>query len=576
MSIGPDGRTSRRARVVGRSNMLTLSHLRKQRPNLDDLKPLLNQARAGDVSAFEQILRRFQDMAVAYSCSLLGDFHLAEDAAQAAFVDAYRNIASLRDAPAFVSWFRTILFKHCDRIRRARTSPATSHDAPLSFAAAAIANDPGPPEAAERRENADAVIGAVCALPENEREVVILFYMNEQRQRQVAEFLGITEAVVNNRLASARRKLKTRMLKMVEDDLGGHRPSRDEVFAQQVAKMLKAAGEGDSDSVRALLSEDARLTEARDVYDKTPLHLAAEKNHAEIAGILLEAGANLEQLTTWGMTPLEWAANMNSRAVADKLIAAGARLNMWSAAGLGMPETVAAFFGPDDSLRDGAAQTRNKREPGGKWVAVPAPTDRREIISDAFYIASRNGHAPVAQFLLDKGADIDTRGFFGAPGLHWAAMNGHKETVELLLSRGADSEIHDTQFNSNAVGWAIEGEHGEIVDVLLARGAQISLVQACALGRAALVEKLLDASPARLNLVHNWGAPIHNATLWGRLDVVQLLLDRGADVNLKNSEGMTALQLVECAVQGGQTRPPVRDTHTAILALLRNRQNSNT
>jgi len=51
-----------------------------------DLKSLIILAQAGDLEAFGKIVRQFQDMAVGYAYSILGDFHLAEDAAQEAFI----------------------------------------------------------------------------------------------------------------------------------------------------------------------------------------------------------------------------------------------------------------------------------------------------------------------------------------------------------------------------------------------------------------------------------------------------------------------------------------------------------
>ena len=63
-----------------------------------ELRELVRRARRGDLGAYDQIVRRFQDMAVGYGYSLLGDFHLAEDAAQEAFIAAYQQLPQLRDA----------------------------------------------------------------------------------------------------------------------------------------------------------------------------------------------------------------------------------------------------------------------------------------------------------------------------------------------------------------------------------------------------------------------------------------------------------------------------------------------
>jgi ankyrin repeat protein len=248
-------------------------------------------------------------------------------------------------------------------------------------------------------------------------------------------------------------------------------------------EMLKAAERGDVAKVRQLLSTDSTLVNARGAHNKTPLHWAAEKNYRELAELLVAAHADLNAEVTWGMTPLQWAANMGSRDVAEVLLAHGARpqLNMWCAAGLGMLDVVESFWDSANTLKPGAGQTRSRDltpqsgksghpgDPGlgnGKWGKMPPPESYHELVSEAFYIAGRNGHVDVAQFLLAKGADINCRGFFGAPGLHWAAINGHKPMVEFLLAHGADLSLRDQQFDSTALGWALEGKQMEIAEML--------------------------------------------------------------------------------------------------------------
>ena len=61
-----------------------------------DLPALVESAQAGDLESYIEMVRRFQDMAVGYAYSVLGDFHLAQDAAQEAFLEAQ---ASLEAAP---------------------------------------------------------------------------------------------------------------------------------------------------------------------------------------------------------------------------------------------------------------------------------------------------------------------------------------------------------------------------------------------------------------------------------------------------------------------------------------------
>jgi ankyrin repeat protein len=202
-----------------------------------------------------------------------------------------------------------------------------------------------------------------------------------------------------------------------------------------VEEILKASERGEVSKVCELIGLDRRLANSKGTHDKSPLHWAAEKNHREIAELLLMAGADINAEVTWGMTPLQWAANMGSRDVAEALLAHGAQsqLNMWCAAGLGLQEVVESFWMSSNHLKPNAGQTRSRDLGNGQWDKKPPPESYEELVSEAFYIAARNGHVGVAKFLREKGADIDCRGFFGAPGLHWAAMNGHKSMVESLL-----------------------------------------------------------------------------------------------------------------------------------------------
>lgn len=211
----------------------------------------------------------------------------------------------------------------------------------------------------------------------------------------------------------------------------------------QHEEFLHAVKQGDGPTVAELLRRQPELITAVDEYDKSGLHWAAEKDHAEIARQLLDAGADIEAQTNWGDTPLNWAATLGSSNVAELLLGRGAR---------GFTLNVAAALG---KLADVKAM-------------IGSATDPAEV-SHAMYSAARNGHTEVVRYLLDQGADVDAKGFFGGTGLHWAAINGHRETVELLIARGASLEIRDERFASTPEGWALEGGHTEIGELLRQR-----------------------------------------------------------------------------------------------------------
>src|SRR5438445_3482861 len=215
----------------------------------DELTRLVTRARARDSGAYDQVVRRFQDMAVGYSYTFLGDFHLAQDAAQEAFLDAYLNLPKLREPGAFAAWFRRVALKQCDRLTRGKRLATV----PLDEAAEVVFHGPGPAEVAERAEMQTIVRDAIQALPEHERAVTVLFYISAYSHREISEFLGIPVTTVKSRLHSARRRLRDRMLELLADSLREQRPSRDESFALRFAQILRAATTGEHRRVPELL-----------------------------------------------------------------------------------------------------------------------------------------------------------------------------------------------------------------------------------------------------------------------------------------------------------------------------------
>lgn len=200
------------------------------------LHTLIEQVKDGDTYAFTELVRRFQQLAFGYAYAMLGDFHLAEDAAQEAFVAAYAHLEQLQTPEAFGGWLRGIVRHQCGRVLRRQRFDLV----PLTTAGDVAAAAPGPEEQSERRDQAREIGQAIAALPQAQREVVTLFYIKDYSQAEVAAFLDLPVSVVNNRLHAARKQLKRRMLPMVKDTLNQHALPDD--FARRLGRIVEVRG----------------------------------------------------------------------------------------------------------------------------------------------------------------------------------------------------------------------------------------------------------------------------------------------------------------------------------------------
>ncbi|MGD9159186.1 MAG: sigma-70 family RNA polymerase sigma factor [Desulfobacteraceae bacterium] len=167
------------------------------------LEALIKSATTGDDHAFAEIIRRFQDMAFGYAYTLVSDLHLAEDAVQEAFVEAYYNLRTLRDTAAFPGWLKRIVQFRCNRILKRKKL----HQVPLDFAAASASKEPNPYEIMERKDIEQKVFNAINGLSQHLREVTTLFFINGYTKNEIADFLEIPENTVKSRLKTSRERL---------------------------------------------------------------------------------------------------------------------------------------------------------------------------------------------------------------------------------------------------------------------------------------------------------------------------------------------------------------------------------
>ena len=201
-----------------------------------DHEHLVRLASGGDVEAFVDLTRRFQHFAFGSALALVRDFQQAEDVVQEAFLAAWSALPGLADPAAFPAWLRGIVRHQAFRILRRRQLRTV----PLTEAEELPSDEPPADHRLAQRQQATAALAAIADLPDKLREPATLYFVHECSHQDIATFLGLPVATVNNRLHAARSKLKERMLTMVTETL--HSRALPDDFANRIGRLLEARG----------------------------------------------------------------------------------------------------------------------------------------------------------------------------------------------------------------------------------------------------------------------------------------------------------------------------------------------
>ena len=168
------------------------------------------QVLAGDPSAFDGIVRRWQSPLINLAYRFCRDRSRAEDMAQEAFLRAFRNLASWRQESAFSTWLFSLATNlYCSEIRR--IPPIT-----LPFEEVPEPHDPrtlnaGAQQQLEHHQESAALHKAINTLPPKYREVLLLYYFQEMDVPATAASLSLPEGTVKARLFRARDLLRAKL-----------------------------------------------------------------------------------------------------------------------------------------------------------------------------------------------------------------------------------------------------------------------------------------------------------------------------------------------------------------------------
>lgn len=181
-----------------------------------DEAALIEQAKQGDLDSFNRLVLAYQTSVFNVAYRIMGDSDSAADAAQDAFISAYKKLQTYRGG-SFKSWLFRIATNACyDELRRRKRRPAASLDAlmvldtgPDAQGEAQLASDSETPEAfAERSELSAAIQNCLNALPDEQRMVVVLSDVQGMDYSEVAAAMQVALGTVKSRIARARAKLR--------------------------------------------------------------------------------------------------------------------------------------------------------------------------------------------------------------------------------------------------------------------------------------------------------------------------------------------------------------------------------
>jgi len=171
----------------------------------------VNRVLAGEVQAFEGIVRRWQGPLVNMAWRYCRDRGRAEEMAQEAFLRAWRGLAGWRRESSFSTW----LFALAANVFRSELQRFPAVNVPLEEAA-----EPADPatqhEGLARKQSDEALRRAVLALPARYREPVVLYYFHEMDVAAASLTMGLPEGTVKARLARGRELLRKRFPKLNE------------------------------------------------------------------------------------------------------------------------------------------------------------------------------------------------------------------------------------------------------------------------------------------------------------------------------------------------------------------------
>ncbi|KAF7495368.1 Poly [ADP-ribose] polymerase tankyrase-1 [Sarcoptes scabiei] len=357
---------------------------------------------------------------------------------------------------------------------------------------------------------------------------------------------GVDLSIVNNQGLNAEQMAATEQVqKLIASH---HLTSR----GNPENRLLEASRTGDLELVQMILEKHPHLVNCRDVDGRqsTPLHFAAGYNRLDVVEYLLEHGADVRAKDKGGLVPLHNACSYGHYEVAELLLKKGANVNatdLWKYTALHEAASKSKIDIVKLLLRHGADVSKKNRD-GDTPIDLVKPDDveiRDLLLGNAAILdAAKKGELDRLTRIVNA-ENVNCRDCQGrnSTPLHLAAGYNNFDVAEFLLEKGADVNAPD-------------------------KGGLIPLHNAASYGHLDIAA-LLIKHQTNVNATDRWGfTPLHEAAQKGRTQLCALLLAHGADPTMKNYESQTALDLasaddVKCLLMDAQLEPPLYSTSLA-------------
>jgi ankyrin repeat protein len=283
------------------------------------------------------------------------------------------------------------------------------------------------------------------------------------------------------------------------------------VLAAAAEEIHDAVRSGDLEKVKTILQSHAEWLNSPDQNQKTPLHLALESGHADIAKYLIEQGADINLKDKDKAAPLHNAAYLGNLEIVDILLKKGAV-----------------------SLNEGNFRGQTP-----------------------LHFACERGYLEVAKRLLDAGADIEARDMVGRTPLMTTGISKNIRIAKNLIKKGSDINAVAKRGPATYTTLTVAAMYGfkDLVDLLVDKDASISkdtleptLAFAAQMGHPRLFEYVLKNGVDLAVVREKDPSFVFNVAAGGSVDIMKALLDHGFDVDQKDKDGWTPLHIA--AVEG--------------------------